>query len=611
MRRVTLKAIVGALLCSGSAYAGSASYNFNSLSATNGLNFGGSLWDGVTTSGTGSANIGSSGGAGAFGSTANGPVTGVMGDGFLQLTFADPSCSGSFSTYLCGGILFPDFDAGLVVSAFTFEADLRIGNGTTSPADGFSINYVRNDDPVLSALQAGDTFPEMNGKISPHGGQFSDNGSANDISLMEEGTQTGLSIGFDMWDSGNYIIPPVSPAVGRVAPGLTHDNIGLDIRVDGLLLTTIPMPNGTAQEGSTIPGSGTDPTSIETGPYDGTGCDSSLSWVHLKVVLDTAGQLSVYWKNTELLTNFPTSWFPSPGRLLMASRVGGATANIEIDNVQITTVPATSQDYPSFPLPESSVPALRSVEVHFYQDVTGVTASDLLINNVAATNVTAYAPWQYVFEFPEPSVGNVRVNWATNANILSLAGQTNVPLDTGWSYTLDRLAPPPSLEISEFMAANKTTLLDEFGDSSDWVEIYNGTSNAVDLSGWFLTSEATNLTQWAFPNYVLAAGDYLVVFASGKNLTAVTNELHTNFKLPAAGGFLALVDPQTNLVSFFAPAYPPQQTDISYGVDPVLLNAIGYYTTPTPGDPNATVGAGFTPEPVFSQRAEPSSTHSP
>jgi len=54
-------------------------------------------------------------------------------------------------------------------------------------------------------------------------------------------------------------------------------------------------------------------------------------------------------------------------------------------------------------------------------------------------------------------------------------------------------------------------------------------------------------------------------------------------------------------VSVFAPAYPPQQTDISYGVDPVLLDAIGYYTTPTPGDPNATVGPGFTPEPVFSQ----------
>jgi len=262
---------------------------------------------------------------------------------------------------------------------------------------------------------------------------------------------------------------------------------------------------------------------------------------------------------------------------------------------------AQSSAVSAFPEVESAVPALRSVEVHFNQGVTGVAAEDLLINDVPATNVTAYTPWQYVFDFPEPPMGGVLVSWATNANFTSLAGQTNVSPGAGWSYTLDRLATPSSLEISEFMAANQTTLLDEDGDSSDWIEIYNGTIGAVDLSGWFLTAEATNLTQWAFPNYVLAAGDYLVVFASGKDRTAVTNELHTNFKLPAAGSFLALVDPETNLVSCFAPAYPPQQTDISYGVDPVLLDAIGYYTTPTPGDPNATVGAGFTPEPMFSQ----------
>jgi hypothetical protein len=256
---------------------------------------------------------------------------------------------------------------------------------------------------------------------------------------------------------------------------------------------------------------------------------------------------------------------------------------------------------PSFPPAESSVSALRNVEVHFNQAVTGVAAADLLINYVPATNVTAYAPWQYVFDFPEPAMGTVHVSWAADADIRSLAGQTNVFPGDGWSYTLNRLASPPSLQISEFMASNKNTLLDEDGDSSDWIEIYNGTPSAVDLTGWFLTAEATNLTQWGFPDYVLASGDYLVVFASGKNRAAVTGELHTNFKLPAAGGFLALVDPQGNLVSAFAPAYPPQQTDISYGVDPVLLDAVGFYTTPTPGSPNEPVGAGFTAEPVFSQ----------
>lgn len=253
-----------------------------------------------------------------------------------------------------------------------------------------------------------------------------------------------------------------------------------------------------------------------------------------------------------------------------------------------------------FPPAGAAVPALQSIEVHFSEGVSGVTASDLLINNVPASNVTAYSPSLWVFDFPEPPMGPVQVSWAPTQNIWCPAAHTNVVVQGNWTYTLNRLVPTKPI-ISEFMAANKNTLLDQDGDSSDWIEIYNGTGAAVNLSGWFLTVQATNLTQWGFPNYVLASGDYLVVFASGKNRTAVTNELHTNFKLPAEGSFLALVDPQANLVSCFAPAYPPQQTDISYGRDPVLINAIGYYPAPTPGDPNATSGAGFTPEPAFSQ----------
>ncbi|MCZ7641305.1 MAG: hypothetical protein M5U12_37775 [Verrucomicrobia bacterium] len=53
-------------------------------------------------------------------------------------------------------ILFPDFDNGLIVRAFTFDCDLRLGNATGNdgrPADGFSINYARSDDPAVVFLQ--------------------------------------------------------------------------------------------------------------------------------------------------------------------------------------------------------------------------------------------------------------------------------------------------------------------------------------------------------------------------------------------------------------------------------------------------------------------------
>ncbi len=331
----------GLLAAAPAAQAGTFQTSFSTNPATV-LNFGGSLWDGVSTTGTGSANWQTNGGAGPFGGTTNGPVAGITGDGFLQLTFADHACAGNLSSRLCGGVLFDDFDNGLVVAGFTFEADLRIGNGDPNPADGFSICYVRNTDPILKALTAGDTFPEMNGSISPQGGQFSDNGSSGDLSLMEEGATTGLSIGFDMWDSGGITSPPVPPAVGREAPGITHDYIGLDIRADGVLLTTIPMPNGTTGAGGpgANAGTATDPAAIETGPYDGTGCDTVLSWVHFKVILDVSGVVNVWWKNHQILTNLQTTYFPSPGRLLMAARVGGNTANIDIDNISIVTLPA-------------------------------------------------------------------------------------------------------------------------------------------------------------------------------------------------------------------------------------------------------------------------------
>ena len=181
MRKNLLNALALGLLCAASAQAGSTTIDFNSSRITNQLNFGGSLWNGTAITGTGSAQWMPSGGAGPVGGTTNGPVTGVAGDGYLQITFAndDVPINVAFSSSLCGGALFNDFDPGEIVAGFTFEADLRIGNGDPNPADGFSIYFVRDTDPIVTALAAGDTFPQMNGGSGlANGGRFSDNGSS-------------------------------------------------------------------------------------------------------------------------------------------------------------------------------------------------------------------------------------------------------------------------------------------------------------------------------------------------------------------------------------------------------------------------------------------------
>lgn len=116
------------------------------------------------------------------------------------------------------------------------------------------------------------------------------------------------------------------------------------------------------------------------------------------------------------------------------------------------------------------------------------------------------------------------------------------------------------------MAVNAGALHDQDGDTPDWVEINNGSPTPVNLGGWFLTDTATKLTEWRFPSTNLPPGGYLVVFASGKNRTVAGAELHTNFKLDAAGEYLALVDPATNIASEFAPTSRPQVANVSFGV---------------------------------------------
>ena len=52
-----------------------------------------------------------------------------------------------------------------------------------------------------------------------------------------------------------------------------------------------------------------------------------------------------------------------------------------------------------------------------------------------------------------------------------------------------------SLVISEFMASNGSSLVDEDGDNSDWLEIHNEGDSAVSLEGMYLTDDPENLTR--------------------------------------------------------------------------------------------------------------------
>jgi len=151
--------------------------------------------------------------------------------------------------------------------------------------------------------------------------------------------------------------------------------------------------------------------------------------------------------------------------------------------------------------------------------------------------------------------------------------------------------------INEFLAENDGGLHDSDGDSPGWIELYNGSATDVNLAGWRLTDQATDLSRWTFPATNLPAAGYLVVFTSGKNRAVPGQELHTNFQLDNAGQYLALVQPDGTIAHAYDPAYPPQRRNASVGIQSqatsillVSTNADVRWLVPT----NSSLGTSWT-----------------
>jgi len=203
-------------------------------------------------------------------------------------------------------IRFDDFDNGMLVKAFSFTMDIRMGNGTSErPADGMSVCYARANDPIFQD-------PTMW------------TGNVHGIDLGPEGgTSTGLSVCFDAWE-GNPL-PDGS------------DIEGIIVRVDDVTVLRHALP--------TRHGDCEDPTSLQTGPRDpnNPGADPSiLCWQPLSVELDEQQKLTVKWKGATLLDHAEVAYFPSPGRLVLMGRTGGSNQYQHVDNIVIDTIPAST-----------------------------------------------------------------------------------------------------------------------------------------------------------------------------------------------------------------------------------------------------------------------------
>ncbi len=79
----------------------------------------------------------------------------------------------------------------------------------------------------------------------------------------------------------------------------------------------------------------------------------------------------------------------------------------------------------------------------------------------------------------------------------------------------------PQLLLNEFSSSNISGIADEDGDFDDWIELYNHSASDISLGGYHLSDHASILKKWTFPPLTIKPYSYLLIFASGKDRTAV------------------------------------------------------------------------------------------
>ncbi len=109
-------------------------------------------------------------------------------------------------------------------------------------------------------------------------------------------------------------------------------------------------------------------------------------------------------------------------------------------------------------------------------------------------------------------------------------------------------SPIADLYINELMAKNEEVISDEAGEFDDWIELYNGSANAINLGGLFLTDNLDRKLKWRIPRTnteetILEAGEYKLLWMDDDIEQGL---LHANFRLNASGEELALVQFSSN-----------------------------------------------------------------
>jgi hypothetical protein len=140
------------------------------------------------------------------------------------------------------------------------------------------------------------------------------------------------------------------------------------------------------------------------------------------------------------------------------------------------------------------------------------------------------------------------------------------------------------IRINELVAKG-STLINEFGIASDWLELYNNSNQNINLQGglWSITDVLSDPDKFILPPVSIPAGGHLVIFCNDS--TSGIQQIHTGFGLSSNGENVGLFYfKDGNYIAVDTLSFGLQTTDnMSVARIPDGSDNIQYPSNPSPG----------------------------
>lgn len=182
----------------------------------------------------------------------------------------------------------------------------------------------------------------------------------------------------------------------------------------------------------------------------------------------------------------------------------------------------------------------------------------------------------------EEMINDVSYGYKDNKYVYFYRGSPNSEnIGDSTMSVINREESNVSIRINEYMNNNEATNYDEFGDSGNWIELYNYGDEDVNLSGYLISDDEFNINKYSLPEVIIKSQGYLVIYLDGKDI--FEKYIHASFKLNDDDNVVVLSTSNGDLVDKLDLDSLPKNISSGYNKE----NKVVYYKDSTMGRVNS------------------------